>query len=72
MSSFTDRAMSAEVSPELFAASLEAIGELRENEIIKNALGVIADEFTELKTREWETYEEQVTQWEVDEYLTFF
>ena len=28
MSSFTDRAMSAEVSPELFAASLEAIGEL--------------------------------------------
>ena len=28
MSSFTDRAMSVEVSPELLAASLEAIGEL--------------------------------------------
>ena len=50
----------------------EAIGELRDDEVVRGALGVIADEFIDLKTREWETYDGQVTQWEVDEYLTFF
>ena len=50
----------------------EAIEELRRDEVIKGALGVIADEFIELKTKEWETYDGQVTQWEIDEYLTLF
>lgn len=50
----------------------EAISALRKDTVIQNALGVIADEFIELKTREWETYDGQVTQWEIDEYLTFF
>ena len=50
----------------------EAIEELRGDEVVKGALGGIADEFIELKTKEWETYDRQVTQWEVDEYLTFF
>ncbi|REJ65365.1 MAG: type III glutamate--ammonia ligase [Planctomycetota bacterium] len=50
----------------------EAIEELRGDEVIRNALGVIADEFIDLKTKEWETYDGQVTQWEIDEYLTFF
>lgn len=50
----------------------EAVDELRGDDVVKAALGVIADEFIELKTREWETYDRQVTQWEVDEYLTFF
>ena len=50
----------------------EAIAELRSDEVIRSALGVIADEFVELKTKEWETYDSQVTSWEVDRYLTFF
>ncbi|REJ95154.1 MAG: type III glutamate--ammonia ligase [Planctomycetota bacterium] len=50
----------------------EAVEELRDDEIIKDALGVIADEFIELKIREWETYAGEVSQWEIDEYLTFF
>jgi glutamine synthetase len=50
----------------------EAIQELRKDEVIKAALGVLADEFIELKTKEWETYDREVTQWEIDEYLTFF
>lgn len=50
----------------------EAIKELRGDEVIRSALGVIADEFIDLKTKEWETYDRQVTQWEIDEYLTFF
>ena len=50
----------------------EAIDELRNDAVVRGALGVIADEFIELKTREWETYDQQVTAWEVDEYLTFF
>ena len=31
----------------------EAVGELRNDDVIKNALGVIADEFIELKIQEW-------------------
>lgn len=50
----------------------EAIGELRNDKVVQSGLGVIADEFIELKTQEWETYDQQVTQWEIDEYLTFF
>ena len=50
----------------------EAIGELREDAVVQEALGPIAKEFIDLKTLEWETYDRQVSQWEVDEYLTFF
>lgn len=50
----------------------EAVEELRHDDVIKASLGVIADEFIDLKTKEWETYDGQVTQWEIDEYLTFF
>lgn len=50
----------------------EAIDELRGDDVIRGALGPIADEFIEVKTKEWETYDKQVTPWEVDEYLTFF
>lgn len=50
----------------------EAVQELRNDEVIRAALGVIADEFIELKIKEWETYDRQVTRWEIGEYLTFF
>jgi len=50
----------------------EALGELRADEVIRGALGVIADEFIELKAAECEAYAGQVTRWETDEYLTFF
>jgi len=50
----------------------EAIEELRHDEVVKGALGVMADTFIDLKQKEWETYDQQVTQWEVDEYLTMF
>src|SRR5579871_4243009 len=50
----------------------EALDELRRDEVIRAGLGVIADEFIDLKTKEWETYDRQVTPWEIDQYLTFF
>ena len=50
----------------------ESVNELKTDEVIKSALGPIADEFIDLKIKEWETYDGQVTQWELDEYLTFF
>jgi glutamine synthetase len=49
-----------------------AIEELKEDEVIKAGLGPIADAFINLKIKEWETYEQQVTRWEINEYLTFF
>ncbi len=50
----------------------EAIDELRDDEVVCGALGVIAEEFVDLKTREYGTYAGQVTPWEIDQYLTFF
>ncbi|MBX3438195.1 MAG: type I glutamate--ammonia ligase, partial [Planctomycetaceae bacterium] len=46
--------------------------ELEQDEVVRSALGPIADQFLDLKQREWETYDRQVTAWEVREYLTFF
>lgn len=39
---------------------------------IKESLGVIYDEFMELKEAEWRKYNRQVTQWEIQRYLTLF
>ena len=62
-------ARSIKVLPQSLWGALE---ELRGNDVIKSALGPIADEFIQLKTQEWETYDQQVTEWEINEYLTFF
>ena len=62
-------ASGTEILPQSLA---EAIDELEKDEIVRDALGVIADEFITLKKQEWETYLGQVSAWEVDQYLTFF
>ena len=49
----------------------EALAALREDDVIQAALGVIYDEF-ELKEAEWREYHRQVSQWELDRYLTMF
>ncbi len=58
-----------QILPQSLGAAIE---ELQQDDVIKNALGVIADEFIELKSKELETYGLQVTPWEIKEYLTFF
>jgi len=50
----------------------EALEELQQDTVVQAALGPIAEEFIALKIKEWETYDSQVTRWEIDEYLTFF
>ena len=50
----------------------EALDELRSDEVVQGALGVIYDEFVELKEAEWKEYHRQVSQWEIDRYLTMF
>jgi glutamine synthetase len=56
---------------------LEATHELKENEVVRKALGRgrdedYADYFIRVKREEWDRYHEQVTPWEVAEYLTRF
>ncbi len=48
---------------------LEAIGELKQDEVVRGALGVLAGDYIDLKTKEWETYDRQITPWELA-YLT--
>ena len=50
----------------------EALEELRKDELVQGALGVIYEEYVELKEAEWREYHRQVTQWELDRYLTLF
>jgi len=63
------RDLGTQILPQSLA---EAIDALEKDDIVRGALGVIADEFITLKKREWETYLGQVSAWEVDQYLTFF
>ncbi|MGH3015171.1 MAG: type III glutamate--ammonia ligase, partial [Gaiellaceae bacterium] len=56
---------------------LEATHELRNDDVIRQALGRgrdedYADYFIRVKREEWDRYHEQVTPWEVNEYLTRF
>ena len=50
----------------------EAIAALQDDEVVTDALGVIADEFINLKKQESSSYESDVSPWEVNQYLTFF
>ncbi len=50
----------------------EAIDALDSDEVIKQALGVLADEFINLKRMEWVEYMRHVSQWEIQRYLEFF
>jgi glutamine synthetase len=50
----------------------EALQELHRDEVVKEALGPIAADFSELKSREWASFHRQVTPWEVEQYLTAF
>ena len=56
---------------------LEAIGELERDEVLRAALGRGRDEdyvdyYARVKREEWFRYHEQVTDWEIREYLTRF
>ena len=50
----------------------EALSELANDKVILAALGPIYGEFTRVKSAEWDSYHGQITQWEIDRYLTMF
>ena len=60
------------VAPDRLHVSVLTLGELRKDEVVQAALGVIYDEFVALKASEWAEYHAQVSKWEVDRYLTMF
>lgn len=52
---------------------MEAVHELTQNELIKEALGQhIYHHFVEAKLIEWDVYRTQVHQWELDQYLKMY
>ncbi|MFW6007535.1 MAG: type I glutamate--ammonia ligase [Halanaerobiales bacterium] len=52
---------------------MEAVADLKNDEIIKNTLGEhIFSHFVEAKKIEWDVYKTQVHQWELDQYLLTF
>lgn len=49
-----------------------AVDALESDDVIKGALGVLADEFISLKRMEWVEYMRHVSDWELHRYLEFF
>ena len=58
-----------DVLPQNLLAALEA---LEDDEVIRAALGPVADEFLRLKHMEWVEYMRHVSDWELDSYLECF
>jgi glutamine synthetase len=50
----------------------EALDALENDDVLCNSLGVVAQEFLDLKRMEWVEYQRHVSQWEVDRYLEFY
>ena len=50
----------------------EALNALASDKVVQDALGPIYGEFAAVKSAEWNSYHSQVTQWEIDRYLTLF
>ena len=50
----------------------EALAELGNDEVVQESLGAIYPDFADLKEAEWKEYHRQVSQWEIDRYLTLF
>jgi glutamine synthetase len=48
----------------------EALNALEDDDVVREALGPIADEFLLLKRAEWQAYHAEVGRWEVERYLT--
>jgi glutamine synthetase len=55
--------------PQNLSAALDA---LDGDDVIKGALGPVADEFLKLKRMEWLEYMRHVSEWEIKQYLEFF
>ena len=51
---------------------VESLAELKQDKLVQESLGVIYDEFVELKLGEWREFHRQVTPWEIQQYLTLF
>ena len=48
----------------------EALRDLRQDEVMRDALGAhLLERFIEAKEMEWQSYEKQVSAWELDAYL---
>lgn len=55
------------------ATLIEAVDELGKDSLIRETLGeTVATRYMDAKTMEWKQYEQQVTQWEIDQYLYRF
>ena len=61
----------AELGVEQLPATLiEALNEFAEDEFIREALGHhVCAKYIDAKKREWEEYSEQVSEWEIRQYL---
>lgn len=50
----------------------EALDHLEKDDVVLSSLGAIKDEFLKLKRLEWNEYHRQVSNWEIQQYLTMF
>jgi len=52
---------------------LEALSEMRSSNVVREALGVVLfNRYVDIKTREWDEFKTQVTEWEIGKYLHIY
>ena len=52
---------------------IEAVGELEKDEFVRETLGRhVSEKYIEAKKAEWDDYRSQVTDWEINQYLSQF
>ena len=55
------------------ADAAEIINELKEDKLMKDVLGDhLFERYIDVKTKEWQNFNQQVTPWEIDTYLDIF
>ncbi len=70
---FTDEAAAARGITTVAKSLLEALDELKNDKVIREALGEFCvEKLIEAKTAEWDSYRLSVTQWELDRYLEMY
>ena len=51
----------------------DALYELKKDELLRNVLGEhLFERYVDVKTKEWDEFKKQVTDWEIDTYLDIF
>jgi len=70
---FDDESLTEKNIDTLPTSALEALGEMKKNNLIQDVLGPhLLERYIDIKTKEWDEFKTQVTSWEINKYLDVY